>query len=265
MVIPVQVTRNIEAILFDMNGTLRAREPHEPTQHAAFERTKELLGKKDATKSFWEELERRTKDYGNWAQENLLQLPEKEIWTRWLLPGAPTRQIEPIAAELTLAWSERKGRTVPKPGAEKTLLELKRRGYRLGVISNSMSSLDIPRSLDAFGWNDLFEVVILSTVEKCRKPTPEIFWAATRKMNLEPAQCAYLGNRISRDVVGCKRAGFGLGIILEPSGGPRPDEQEQSIQPEAVIHSLNDLLMIFLERGPLEIKDQEPHGDSSGS
>ncbi len=235
----------IEAIFFDMNGTLRMRDPHEPTQRAAIARMLDLLGKKDVPDGFWEELTRRHKAYSKWAQDNLLQLSEEEIWTRWLLPDAPHEQIEPVAAELTLAWSQRKGRTVPKPDAGETVLELKRRGYRLGVISNSMSTLDIPRSLDAFGWKDLFEVVIMSSAVKRRKPAPEIFWEATSKMNLEPSNCAYVGNRISRDVVGCKRAGFALGLIIEVEGKPRLDERDQPIQPDEVIHSLSELLKIF--------------------
>jgi putative hydrolase of the HAD superfamily len=245
MAIPAHGTRNIEAILFDMNGTLRMREPHEPTQRAAIARMLELLGKKDATDAYWEELARRYKAYGHWAQENLLQLSEEEIWTRWVLPDIPGEQIEPVVAELTLAWSERKGRTVPQTGANETLVELKRRGYRLGLISNTISSLDIPRSLDAYGWKDHFEVVILSSAVKCRKPAPEIFWEATRSLNVDPVCCAYLGNRKSRDVVGCKRAGFALGIIIEAPGKPRPDEQDQTIQPDMIIHSLSELLNIF--------------------
>jgi putative hydrolase of the HAD superfamily len=125
---------------------------------------------------------------------------------------------------------------------------LKQRGYRLGVISNTMSSLDIPRSLDAYGWKGHIEVVILSSALKYRKPAPEPFLEAVRALNVEPAHCAYLGNRISRDVVGCKRAGFALGIILEPPGGPRADEQDQIIAPDVVIHSLSELLNIFPAR-----------------
>jgi len=241
----IPAIHNIEAILFDMNGTLRMREPHEPTRSAAIRRMLELLGKEGASDAYWEELTRRQKAYSHWAQENLLQLAEEEIWTRWILPDYPPEQIEPVADELTLAWMERKGRTIPKPGAEETLVELKRRGYRLGVISNSMSSLDIPRSLDAYGWKDHFEVVILSSALKYRKPAPEPFWEAARALHVEPAHCAYLGNRISRDVVGCKRAGFALGIILEPPDKPRADEQDQTIKPDAVIHSLSELLDIF--------------------
>jgi putative hydrolase of the HAD superfamily len=239
------VVRNIEAIFFDVNGTLRIREPYEPTQRAAFSRMLELLGKEDASDEYWEELSRRQKAYTRWAQENLLQLSEEEIWTRWILPEEPRERIEPVAAELMLAWGERKGRAVPKPGAEETIVELKRRGYRLGVISNTMSTLDIPRGLDAYGWKNYFDVVILSSALKRRKPAPEIFWEATRAMKVEPAHCAYLGNRISRDVVGCKKAGFALGIIIKPPSGPHTDEQDQTVVPDAVIHTLSELLDIF--------------------
>jgi FMN phosphatase YigB (HAD superfamily) len=64
-------------------------------------------------------------------------------------------------------------------------------------------------------------------------------------MGVPPAHCAYLGNRISRDIVGCKRAGFALGIVLEPAEGPRPDEVDKTVKPDRVIHSLAELLDIF--------------------
>jgi putative hydrolase of the HAD superfamily len=239
------VVGDIDAIFFDMNGTLRVREPHEPTQRAAFSRMRELLGKEDASEAYWDELTRRQRAYSRWAQENLLQLSEKEIWTRWILPEMPREQIEPVAAELTLAWSERKGRIIPKQGAEETIVELKQRGYHLGVISNSMSSLDIPRSLETYGWKEYFDVLVLSSATKYRKPAPEPFWEAARRLNVKPDRCAYLGNRISRDIVGCKRAGFAFGIIIEPPQGGRKDEQAQPTEPDAVIHSLSELLDIF--------------------
>lgn len=242
---PKPTGHNIEAIFFDVNGTLRIREPHEPTQHAAVLRMLQLLEKENASDIDWEELTRRQKAYGDWAQENLLQLSEAEIWSRWILPDYPREKIEPIAAELTLAWSERKGRTSPNTGAKEALVELKRRGYRLGIISNTMSTLDIPRCLDAFGWKEYFEVVVLSSALKYRKPAPQPFWEAARVLNLEPEHCAYLGNRISRDVIGCKRAGFSLGMIIEQFGKPRADEKDQPVVPDVVINSLSELLEIF--------------------
>jgi putative hydrolase of the HAD superfamily len=240
------MSQPIEAILFDMNSTLRRRESHEPTQRAARERILALLGKKEASEAFWEELEQRYRVYTSWAQENLIQLSESEVWARWILPDSPPEQVEPVADELSLAWSQRKGRALPAQGAGETLAELKRRGYRMGVISNTLSSLDIPCSLTAYGWNGYFEAVTLSSVLKSRKPAPDLFLEAARLLNVSPAHCAYVGNRISRDVVGCKQAGYPLGIIIEGPDGPRLDEADQIIKPDAVIHSLSELLDLFL-------------------
>ena len=235
----------INAILFDMNGTLRIRVPHEPTQSSAIARFLDLLGKTEASDVFWEEISKSYRQYNSWAQENQLQLSEKEIWTRWLLPGFPCEQVEPVAEELTIAFKERKGHCIPVIGAYEVLVELKQRGYLLGLVSNSVSSLDIPRSLEAFGWNELFHTVILSSTVKSRKPSPEIFLEATRSLNLDPTHCAYLGNRISRDIVGCKRAGFALGILIEPHDKPHPGEKDQKIQPDVIITSLSELLALF--------------------
>lgn len=241
----------IDAILFDMNGTLRRREPHEPTQHAAITRMLDLLGMDDASEAFWDELAHRQKLYGRWAQHHMIQLTEEEIWTSWILPEFSPEKVGPVAAELTLAWNERKGRIVPRLGAEQTIVELRRRGYRLGVISNSWSTLDIPRSMETFGWKEYFEVVILSSEIKSRKPAPEPFLEAARALGVIPGYCAYIGNRVSKDLIGCKRAGFALGIIFEPSGDLRPNEQGPTIQPDKIIHSLQDLLEIFPQRTPM--------------
>jgi putative hydrolase of the HAD superfamily len=232
----------VEAILFDVNGTLRVREAHEPTQRAAFARLQELIGRNDVD---WDELSRRQKAYGDWAQASLIQLSEAKIWSRWMLPEYSRETIEPVAAELTLAWSERKGRTVPIPGAAEMLVGLRQSGYRLGIISNTMSTLDIPRFLETFGWEKYFDVVILSSDLKIRKPSPVPFQEAALRMNLPTSRCAYLGNRISKDIVGCKQAGFALGLIIEPPSGPRTDEHDQTANPDIVIHHLSELMDIF--------------------
>jgi putative hydrolase of the HAD superfamily len=241
-------THTIEAILFDMNGTLRMRVPHPETQQAAFSRLTQLLGNQTPGESYWEELTRRQKAYSCWAQQNRTQLSEVEIWTQWICPDVPRKQIEPVAAELMLAWGERKGRVIPKPGAGETIRTLKKRGYRLGVISNSSSTLDIPRSLELFGWKEYFEVVVLSSELKIRKPSPEPFLEAALRLDLLPARCAYIGNRIMKDIAGCQHAGFALGIALELDKSPYSDGLDQAIKPDLTIHSLTELFEIFPDR-----------------
>lgn len=239
---------NINTIIFDMGNTLRTREPDEAVQSAAIKRLIEMLGIGSTSDSYWAELERRFDMYSYWAQEHLVELSEKEIWTQWIVPELPLARIEPIAKELTLVWRERNGRATLRSDATATLGELSQRGYRLGLISNTISSVDVPRSVNEYGWDKYFDVLILSSTSRRRKPDPEIFWEATRAMQVAPVHCAYLGDRISRDVVGSHKAGFGMAILIEPLGTARDDERDQTETPDALVHSLSELLEIFPSR-----------------
>ena len=60
---PELVVDPIEAILFDMNGTLRMRQAHEPTQRAAAARICELLKKPELSEVDWERLTGRLEAY----------------------------------------------------------------------------------------------------------------------------------------------------------------------------------------------------------
>jgi putative hydrolase of the HAD superfamily len=238
---------NIQAIIFDIGGTLRERVPDELLQAGAAERILNLLGKPNASAKYWEELARRLETYSTWAQEHLTESSEQEIWTRWMVPELPREQIEPHAVELMVLWRNRLGRAVPRPDAQEVIAELSTRGYRLGVISNTTSSVDVPRSLEEYGLTKYFGVIILSSTSRCRKPAPEIFWEATRALNVEPARCAYLGDRISRDVVGSRHAGFAKAILIEARGSTT-EPRDGMAQPDAIIHSLSELLDIFPSR-----------------
>ena len=254
MVTPTPTVRGIEAILFDMGGTLRKRVPDETWQRQSIARLLTMLGKPDAPASFVDELARRYKSYTTWAQEHEIALSEAEIWTQWMTPELPRKRIESQAIELMLVWRDRTGPAVLKPDAIQAITELNRRNYRLGVISNTTSSVELAGYLKECGLNKYFEVVVLSAVLGRCKPSPEIFWEATRAMRLDPARCAYVGNKIVNDVVGARKAGFALSIIIEPVAAPREAEKEQADKPDAVIHELSELLDIFPPRSNQPIR-----------
>ena len=238
---------NIEAIIFDMGGTLRERVPDEKYQAQALTRLLHLLGKPGVSSDYLEELARRYTTYATWAQDHLVESSEQEIWTRWMAPELPRERIASHAVELTILWRDRLGRVAPRPDARQVIAELSARGYRLGVISNTISSVDVPRSLEAYGLHSHFGVIILSSTSRRRKPAPEIFWEATRALEVEPARCAYLGDRISRDVVGSKQAGFAMAIIIEARGS-MTEPRDGMPKPDATIHTLSELLEIFPSR-----------------
>lgn len=238
-------TNQIEAILFDMNGTLRGRVPNEAQQQAARQHLLEMLGNPNAPLSYLDELRTRYKSYIAWANKHETSLSEAEIWTKWVTPELPHGLIEPQAVELMLTFRNLRGVSELKPKADAVIMELFHRGYRLGVISNTTSTVDLPRFLAACGMEKYFEVVVLSSLCGIRKPHPGIFQEATRQLHLEPEKCAYVGNKVGFDISGAHGAGFGLAIII-PQEKASPELAANSLEtPDLVLQDLTDLLEYF--------------------
>jgi len=232
----------IRAVLFDINGTLRRRVPDEAWQEQGRVRLARLLGEPQLGTGTIEELTRRYKTYTHWADEQGVNLPEAEIWRRWIAPERPPEGITTQAVELTVALRDCRGRTVLKQGAAGVVNELHRRGYRLGVISNSPSTVDIPRFLEDCGLAGHFEAIVLSSLYGVRKPDPSIFHEAALRMQVEPQHCAYVGNKPSCDVAGPRRAGFALTVLVDAK------QADARQQPDCSVQALGDLLEIFPPR-----------------
>lgn len=239
------MTEGIEAIFFDMGTTLRTRVADEELRRQAVEQMMALLGEKEAPEAFYQRLTERFMAYRQWAQETLIEAPEKEIWTRWVLPDRPLEQIEPLAEQLTHLWRGTQGRRVVRPDARLVVAELARRGYRLGVISNTISARAVPRGLEEYGLSNYFQTVILSSTFGRRKPDPAIFLEATRQVGVSPARSAYVGDQISRDVVGPRQAGFAMAIIIDNPRARKEMQAQLLFKPDVVIQALSDLLDIF--------------------
>jgi putative hydrolase of the HAD superfamily len=135
------------------------------------------------------------------------------------------------------------------------VLELSKRGYRLGIIANTITETEIPDWLEEDGLAGYFQAVVLSSKTGCRKPGPEIYWEAARRIGVDPARSTYVGDNPSRDILGARLAGFGMVIILME---PATLEKEPAIgeeKPDRVIQKLSELVDIFPAR----------HNSSAGS
>lgn len=236
---------DIEAVFFDMGGTLRTRTADEELHHQSMAQLVTLLEAEGSPEEFYQRLSERARVYKRWSEETLIEAPEEEIWSRWMLPEWPAEQIEPLAAQLTHLWRGTQGRRVVRPDARRVVTELARRGYRLGVISNTISAYATPRSLEEYGLANYFQTVILSSTFGRRKPDPAIFLEATRQVGTSPARSAYVGDQISRDVVGPKRAGFAMAIIIDNPRARREMQAQSLPKPDVVIRELGELLDIF--------------------
>ena len=252
------MTNQIECILFDMGGTLRdSIKKDESAKFAGVQKIIDLLGADAKSEEFSDLLTKRLQAYSYWARETLMEVDERELWTKWMLPDWPVKQVSEIAVQLNEIWREADADRIIFPETKEVVLELFRRGYRLGLVSNTVSSVETPRALKELELSGCFETVILSCVLGLRKPNPAILLEATRRMEIDPAKCAYVGNLLHRDVQASQKAGFGKVVIRRDS---KYFEAHQAEYPEFVpddtIENLYGLLDIFPPRQKSELLPQ---------
>jgi putative hydrolase of the HAD superfamily len=239
------MNHEIEAIFLDHGNTLRVVVQDEPFQAEAIQQLATLVGTSETPEAFCEWLEKRYKVCKQRAKETMIEASEKDLWTRCMLPEWPPEKIAPLAGKLTRLWRNRDGRRVPRPDTELVIKELSRRGYRLGIIANTITETEIPDWLEESGLSRYFDTVILSSILGCRKPGPEIYWEAARRIGVEPARSVYVGDNPSRDILGTRRAGFGMAIILMEPDTLEKEPSTGEDKPDVVIHELRELLDIF--------------------
>ena len=84
------------------------------------------------------------KAYRKLAKTELLDVSEMELWLQYLLPDYPADRVAPHAARLTRLWRDHDGRRLAHEDVVPTLQELRRRGYKLGIIANTITETEIP-------------------------------------------------------------------------------------------------------------------------
>lgn len=129
-------------------------------------------------------------------------------------------------------WGNVRERTV------ETLEELRRRGYRLGVISNADGRAE--EALDAAGLRPHFELVIDSGLVGVEKPDPRIFHLAAERMGIDPEDAVYVGDIYEIDVQGARAAGM-RPILIDPLWKREDLDCDR-------IRALHDLLDLLPER-----------------
>jgi putative hydrolase of the HAD superfamily len=93
--------------------------------------------------------------------------------------------------------------------------ELKKRGLKLGLISNIEK--DMSATLEKLGLSARLDIVVTSQDAGFTKPQPEIFRYALEKSGIKPDEAVYVGDQYQVDVIGAEGAGM-EGILLDRDG-----------------------------------------------
>ena len=158
----------------------------------------------------------------------------REVW----LAGRPRRETGPIAdhlrallaelgadgdvdelIELRRDWAKRT--LVPRPDALETLAELRRRGFRLGLIS--VCSEDVPNVWDDTPLAGTLDETIFSCDVGVSKPDPRIYEIACERLEVEPAECLFVGDGANDELPGAERVGMAAVQLRSPGEKLTPE------------------------------------------
>ncbi|MDT3699774.1 MAG: HAD-IA family hydrolase [Thermincola sp.] len=152
-------------------------------------------------------------------------------------------------------WMEGfKNFTKPIQGAGKLLSELKRQGYKLGVVSNGLARnnvLDLQRT----GLESYFSSIVISSDVGYRKPESAPFLKALAELETNPQNAVMVGDSMKEDICGAKKVGMrtvwvrgcdGLRTVtdkvLDSDAAVQPDETDVA---DVVVDQLEELYLLL--------------------
>lgn len=169
---------------------------------------------------------------------------DRDDWWREVAERLGLEPPEPAQLrEFTLRyWENFNEWNRPFPDAEPTLNELRKRGYGLGLITDTDGMPGLKRSrMRGMSILRFFEVVVIAGEDTPKpKPDPEPFLLAASKLGVHPSECVVVGDKPHTDIRGGKAAGMRTVRIFRRRWW---DEEEA----DYTINSLSQLLELLPE------------------
>lgn len=102
------------------------------------------------------------------------------------------------------------------PEVGDVLTELRRMGFKLGLVSNWDERL--PRLLDGLDLAAPFDAVVYSQEVGAEKPHQRVFGTALDRLDLPPARVLHVGDRRRQDVEGARAVGMHALLLSRENG-----------------------------------------------
>jgi N-acetyl-D-muramate 6-phosphate phosphatase len=134
---------------------------------------------------------------------------------------------------------------------DKVLSEIERRGLRWGIVTNKASRFTLPL-LERLALSTRAVAVICGDTTANAKPHPEPLIAAAVALQIDPADCVYVGDA-ERDIIGGRAAG--MKTLIARYGYLGADDTPDEWGADGSIDSLAELLDWLPETLPQTVMD----------
>ncbi len=195
-----------QAVVFDLFGTLIENFAMEPYRACLYDMARILGAPGEDFARVWVD---------TYGERTLGHHPTLALSVRLLCQGLGC-DVEGAAVERAV---ERRmvltrAQIVPRPDVVPTLEELRRRGCRVGLVSDC--SPDIPEVWPGTPFAPLVDVAIFSCSVGLRKPDPRIFLLACERLGASPEACLFVGDGGSDELAGAAAVGMQPVLIRAP-------------------------------------------------
>lgn len=129
------------------------------------------------------------------------------------------------------------------PNVEEYLHEKREAGYKLGIITNGSVNSQQPK-IDQTGLDKLVDTYLISEREQVRKPEPEIFLRAAKRLDVATTECIFVGDNPQADILGAQQVG--MKAVWFQGHLPWPAEVEN--QPDYTISKFEELFPLLPEQ-----------------
>ena len=243
----------IKAVMFDMGGTLEDLYSDEKNDKATAYALYEILKKHHIevpyeAEPLWAIVGKGIQAYKKESERTGVERKPWEIWCDWGFKDIPVdrEKLAAISEEIAHMWETTFYDRKLREHGKELLRDLKEDlGMYIAVVSNTGSLYQVFDTLKKYGVRQYFDDITLSSITGFRKPNPDIFRVALAQANLDPGECAFVGDTLSRDVVGPRRMGFGRVFKINSFLTPQKDIGKFDVEPDYQVTDIYDVYTLL--------------------
>ena len=243
----------IKAVMFDMGGTLEDLYTCDRNQNATAYALDKILKSHGietpyGAEELWSIVGPQIDAYKKESEKTMIELKPEQIWPDYGFKGIDVdrQKLIDCSEEIAAMWEVTNFDRKLRPHVKELLKGLKEDlGLYLAAVSNTGSLFGVFDVLKQYGIREYFDDVTLSSIVSYRKPHPYIFRIAIEQSGFRPEECAFVGDTLSRDVVGPRKVGYGKIFKINSFLSPLKDVGHFDVAPDYEITDIYEVYEIL--------------------